>query len=248
MKKHMRIGEIAKKVLASTNTLRFYDKEGLLSPSAVSESGYRLYTEGDLVKLMQIQLMKELGFSLAEIKARMKTISTTADIVGLLAEQAAVVREKIGRLTDTLADMETLAEEISRVESVDYLKFLGILMNLKMKNEQYWLIKHMDGEILETVSENMTHEKAAAFVEEINRIYGAAAELSEKGESPSDENAQKLADEFWEMQMKMVGGDIELWQKMSKSAENFPEGESTEAQNFIGLALDLYLKEKGINT
>ena len=83
MKKHkaipqgyMTIGEIAKKMNSTVRTLQYYDKEGVLSPSAESEGGRRLYTNKDIVKLHQIQSMKYLGFSLEDIKNRLIPLDT----------------------------------------------------------------------------------------------------------------------------------------------------------------------------
>ncbi len=61
---YMGIGEVAKKMNVTVRTLQYYDREGLLSPSAISEGGRRLYTDKDTVKLHQILSLKHLGFSL----------------------------------------------------------------------------------------------------------------------------------------------------------------------------------------
>lgn len=61
------VGEVAKLAHVSVRTLHYYDKVGLLSPSARSEAGYRLYTSDDLDRLQQILFYKELGFSLEDI-------------------------------------------------------------------------------------------------------------------------------------------------------------------------------------
>ncbi|MCJ8009170.1 ankyrin repeat protein/DNA-binding transcriptional MerR regulator [Lederbergia wuyishanensis] len=50
-------------------TLRYYDRIGLLEPRKVSESGHRLYADGDLVRLEQIMTLKFIGFSLAQIRS-----------------------------------------------------------------------------------------------------------------------------------------------------------------------------------
>ena len=57
----MTVGEIAKKMGVTVRTLQYYDKEGLLSPSAESEGGRRLYTDRDLIMLHQILSLKSLG-------------------------------------------------------------------------------------------------------------------------------------------------------------------------------------------
>ena len=54
------VGEVAKKMSVTVRTLQYYDKEGLLSPSAESEGGRRLYTDKDLVTLHQSTVYKGL--------------------------------------------------------------------------------------------------------------------------------------------------------------------------------------------
>lgn len=62
------ISQIAKLSGISVRTLQYYDEIGLLKPSSLSESGYRLYDEEALGKLQQILTLKELDFSLKEIQ------------------------------------------------------------------------------------------------------------------------------------------------------------------------------------
>jgi len=60
--------QFAQKASVSVRTLRYYDKMGLLSPSQYSGSGYRLYSNEDLLTLQNILALKFLGFSLEEIR------------------------------------------------------------------------------------------------------------------------------------------------------------------------------------
>lgn len=62
------VNEVSKIAGISIRTLQYYDKIGLLKPSAYSESGYRLYGDEDLKVLQSILLFKALEFPLKEIK------------------------------------------------------------------------------------------------------------------------------------------------------------------------------------
>ena len=62
------ISQVAELTDISTRTLQYYDEIGLLKPSELTESGYRLYDDEALQKLQQILFFKELGFQLKEIK------------------------------------------------------------------------------------------------------------------------------------------------------------------------------------
>ncbi len=63
-----RTGELAHQAGVNKETIRFYEKKGLLSDPARTESGYRQYTQKDLDRLVFIKNAKELGFALSEIK------------------------------------------------------------------------------------------------------------------------------------------------------------------------------------
>ncbi|NOU33232.1 MAG: MerR family transcriptional regulator [Polyangiaceae bacterium] len=64
----MRIGELAKRAKVPVDTIRFYEKRGVLPAPKRAVSGYRSYTERDLTALRRIAYAKGLGFTLAEIK------------------------------------------------------------------------------------------------------------------------------------------------------------------------------------
>ena len=65
----MKIGEFAKLSSATIRTLRYYDDIGLLKPDSIDQfTGYRIYSSKKLEQMRQIQAMKEIGFTLLEIK------------------------------------------------------------------------------------------------------------------------------------------------------------------------------------
>ena len=126
----MTVGEIAEKMDVTVRTLQYYDREGLLSPSAMSEGGRRLYTDKDLVKLHQILSLKHLGFTLDDIKNRLIPLDTPAEVADILTEQAAAVREKIESLSESLRELEVLRQEVLQMQSVDFKKYADIIVNL----------------------------------------------------------------------------------------------------------------------
>ena len=65
------ISQVAELTGSSIRTLQYYDEIGLLKPSELTPSGYRLYNDAALQKLQQILFFKELDFTLKEIKAIM---------------------------------------------------------------------------------------------------------------------------------------------------------------------------------
>ena len=126
---YMTIGEVAKKMRITVRTLQYYDKEGLLSPSAESEGVRRLYTDKDLVTLHQILSLKSLGFSLDDIKSRLISLETPTDVATALTEQADSIREKIEQLTDSLTAIEQLKTEVLQMRTVSFKKYADIIVN-----------------------------------------------------------------------------------------------------------------------
>ncbi|MEV6612557.1 MerR family transcriptional regulator [Streptomyces sp. NPDC051051] len=71
---HMQIGEVAARTELSLRTIRHYEDAGLVTPSARSQGGFRLYTEADVVRLMVIRRMKPLGFTLDEMRGLLEAM------------------------------------------------------------------------------------------------------------------------------------------------------------------------------
>ena len=64
----MRIGELSKITEISIDTIRYYEKMGLLNPIDRTESGYRIYDHDGKRRLQFIRRAQSLGFTLDEIK------------------------------------------------------------------------------------------------------------------------------------------------------------------------------------
>jgi MerR family transcriptional regulator, copper efflux regulator len=74
----MQIGQVAARTELSITTVRHYDEVGLVTPSARSAGGFRLYTEADVERLLVIRRMKPLGFTLAEMKDLLDSLEVLA--------------------------------------------------------------------------------------------------------------------------------------------------------------------------
>lgn len=68
VERHMQIGEVAVRTELSLRTIRHYEEAGLVTPSARSQGGFRLYAEKDVNRFMVIRRMKPLGFTLDEMR------------------------------------------------------------------------------------------------------------------------------------------------------------------------------------
>ncbi|MFD1175834.1 MerR family transcriptional regulator [Paenibacillus puldeungensis] len=249
---YMTVGEVAKKMGVTVRTLQYYDEEGLLSPSCESEGGRRLYTDKDVIKLYQILSLKHLGFSLDDIKNRLTSLDTPADVADALTEQAATIREKLETLSEALKEMETLKAEVLQMQSVDFKKYADIIINLQMKNELYWLIKHFDDKTLDHFRSHFDKDSGPAMMETYTRLLDEAIRLQNDGVPPESEKGQNFAKEFWKMLMEFTDGDMSMLFKL-KETENIdgPDSEwkqkQATANAFIEPALEAYFTKLGLD-
>ena len=65
----LRIGEAAKRTGVSAANIRYYEREGLLAPSARADNDYRLYSDTDLHRLRFIRMCRAMDMSLDEVRS-----------------------------------------------------------------------------------------------------------------------------------------------------------------------------------
>lgn len=95
------VGEVARTAGVSVRTLHHYDELGLVTPSARSESGYRLYSDADLARLQQVLLYRELDFTLDDIARAVN--DPGFDRLEALTNQRQLIAEKVDRTRALLA-------------------------------------------------------------------------------------------------------------------------------------------------
>jgi len=240
----MTVGQIAKKMGVTARTLQYYDKEGVLSPSSQSEGGRRLYTDKDIVKLHQILSMKYLGFSLADIKDRLISLDTPGDIADALAEHAAAIRQKIDGMSESLRAVEALRVEALQMHQVDFRKYADIIVNLRMKNDMYWVIKHVDDDLMEYFRNRFDKEGAHEIMTRFSALQSEAARLKKNGAAPESKEGQDFAEAFWEIIMEFTDGDMSLLPRLMELSDKA----DSDINDFIGPALDAYFDKSGLST
>lgn len=107
-------GQIAKMANLNSETLRFYEKEGLLPEQTRSESGYRIYSEETLARLVFIRNAKSCGFSLKEIK---KALDKSAEGHIGIADFISVIDRKIGAIDAEIARREKTKSKLAGLKA-----------------------------------------------------------------------------------------------------------------------------------
>ena len=102
------IGRVAELVGVSVRTLHHWDEIGLVSPATRTWSDYRVYQAADIERIQQVLLHRELGLSLAEVRAVLDDPDT--DVVAQLDRQRAVLSERLDRLRRMIAAVDRMKE------------------------------------------------------------------------------------------------------------------------------------------
>lgn len=106
------IGRLARRAKANPDSIRFYERQGLLAPATKTDSGYRLYTDEALRRIAFIKHAQRCGFSLADIGRLLQMHTPDAsrrkDAYRLAAEKQAEIRK-------TIAALEAMSEALECV-------------------------------------------------------------------------------------------------------------------------------------
>lgn len=248
----MTVGEAARKMGVTVRTLQYYDKEGLLSPSAESEGGRRLYTNKDMVMLHQILSLKSLGFSLEDIKQRLISLETPDDVARALTNQANDIRQKIEQLTASLTTIEQLKAEVLQMQTVNFKKYADIIVNLQMKNDSYYLIKQFDDDTLDHIRSQFDKESGLAFMNRFNCLSDEIVQLKEENVPPESERCQQAAKAYWDLITEFTKGDMSMLPKLMEIESNYPEADPGEGKqkivnDYMMPALQIYFSRLGVN-
>lgn len=111
----VQIGRLARETGLSVDTIRFYEREGLLREPPRSEGGFRLYATGDVGHLRFIRRAQELGFSLAEVRELLSIERergrACTQVRGLIGRKLEAVRGKMDSLKALEASLEAALDE-----------------------------------------------------------------------------------------------------------------------------------------
>lgn len=133
----MKIGELAQLAGCETETIRYYEKEGLLPKPDRTDSGYRRYQASHLVQLRFIRHCRAFDMSLSQIR---QLLQFRADPTQPCQQVDALIDEQLQRLETQLLQLQQLQSDLqtlrSRCQSDQQVKDCEILKNLVHKSEQ----------------------------------------------------------------------------------------------------------------
>lgn len=104
----MKIGQLADAVGVSVETVRYYERRGLLEPPMRTDAGYRQYDASDVARLEFLLRAKELGFTLAEISELFA--ATTDDVAAAVRSKLTAIETQISELAETRCRLRQLID------------------------------------------------------------------------------------------------------------------------------------------
>jgi DNA-binding transcriptional MerR regulator len=134
--KLLKIGEVARQTGIGIETLRFYERSGLLARPARTESGYRLYNSDALLTLEFIIRAQTLGFTLNEIK---QIIDEGRTGHSPCAEVREIVRERLRELDERMRQMRQYRDALAQTlkswdkKGASVGRFCGLIETAEIK-------------------------------------------------------------------------------------------------------------------
>jgi DNA-binding transcriptional MerR regulator len=112
------IGQLAKRAHVNTDSVRFYERQGLLSPGRKTSSGYRLYSDDALRRITFVKHAQRCGFSLAEIRELLQMNEGG----GVPASQVhRFVQEKRAEIETTITALQSMAKYLTELAGANPL-------------------------------------------------------------------------------------------------------------------------------
>ena len=131
----LKVGELARRTGLTVRTLHHYHQVGLVKPSAQTASGHRLYTAADVARLQQVLSLRQLGFSLDEIRGCLERPGCSAREI--LRLHVARLRERIGLQSRLCTRLEVLAGRLDAAGSVSADELLNAMEEMTMIEKLY---------------------------------------------------------------------------------------------------------------
>lgn len=198
-----KVGELAKQTGLSIRMLRYYDEIGLLTPSARTPSGHRLYGSADVTRLQRVLSLRQLGFALEEIGECLRRPEFSPERVVEL--HLARVRAQIQAQQRLQRRLETMAAHLRAARTVSVDEFIQTIEAITM-SEKYLTPEQaaqIDGR-----REGMGQERRGEVLAEWPGLIAEVREQMERGADPASEPVVALARRWKALVHETTGTDV----------------------------------------
>jgi MerR family transcriptional regulator, thiopeptide resistance regulator len=213
----MKVGELAKQTGISVRTLHYYDEIELLSPSGRTDADYRLYAEADIVRLQQIMSLRQLGFSLVEIRECLQkpdfSLHHTIQLhIARLREQIELSHKLLHRL-EAIASLASSVNASHAATSITVEDLIQTIEAITMF-EKYYTPEQL--ETLKQRRESVGEERIRQVENEWEKLISQARTEMEKGTDPASVSVQNIAKRWRELIDEFTGGNPGIEQSLTR--------------------------------
>jgi len=209
--KALRVGELAKRTGLTIRTLHHYDEIGLVKPSRRGESGYRLYAAADLARLQQVLALRQLGFSLPEVRDCLDRPDFSPQ--DLIQRHIRCLQEQISLQQELCHRLEAIRDHIDVADSVSAEEILQIIERMTMI-ENYYTTEQLD--YLKKRKELIGEERMQQAPEDWSVLMAEVRAEQENGTDPSDPRVLELARRWMDLVNEFTGGDPGIAQSVGR--------------------------------
>ncbi|MGN7400770.1 MerR family transcriptional regulator [Cytobacillus praedii] len=253
------IGQVSKNTNVTVSTLRYYDEIGLLKPAKIADSGYRYYSNKELIILQHIISLKELGFSLSIIKTLLeseenKKEHTLKSYYEIELKSIEKERQRLDRLEKLLLTAKNALEMTGKVEPKDIFLFIQAIQSPPEIREAF-LSQHFSEREIRIIKNLPDISSDDPRVHKWTQMIRKAKEHMH--EAPASKTSQHLAKQFVEISMEWFEQDEKLIEKYwtlirpQEGMEAKVYGLDNRVMDYIDKIVDLYLihlqEEKNTN-
>jgi MerR family transcriptional regulator, thiopeptide resistance regulator len=219
-----KVGELAKQTGLTVRALHHYDEIGLLAPSRRSAAGYRLYDGDDIARLLQILSLRQLGFSLDEIRDSLATPGLSLPRV--LELHIARLRDGIELQRRLCGRLERVAERLRSSEAVsveEFLETMEAMMEAETMFEKYYTQEQLQQ--LEERKKQLGEERIRQVEQEWPQLIAQVRAEMDKGTDPASETMQRLSRRWMELVREFTGGDPSIAKSLKRLYQNEPSAQ-----------------------
>ena len=231
-KTHWKIGELAKRTGVSIRTLHHYDEIGLLSPSHRTGSGHRLYGREEVVRLQQVLSLRQMGFSLGDIRDMLAHRPSEARYV--IELHIVRLKEQIAMQQDLCARLEAIAARYPTASAEEFINAIEVMTMF----EKYYTKEQL--ETLQQRAETIGEARIKEVEQEWPKLIADVRAEMQRGTDPKDPRMQALAKRWMELVHEFTGGDAGITQSLRNLYANEP---GVAAERGLDSEISAYVKK-----
>lgn len=213
----LKVGELARRTGLTVRTLHHYHDVGLVKPSGQTASGHRLYTADDVARLQRVLSLRQLGFSLDEIRGCLERPGYSAREI--LRLHVARLRERIDLQSRLCTRLEVLAGRLDAAGNVFADELLNAMEEMTMIEKLYTPEQMQQ---FQQVGEAVGPDEMAAVQEEWTALL--AEVRANHHLDPASAQAQELGRRWEALTERTMRGYAAFPELKEAIAENYRRG------------------------